>query len=504
MWFVFPLLVAFLALPAGAHAQELPQRGPSSAAKPAIAPPPTESGWRPVIEGKLANGLRYAILPRPSREPGVAMFSRVSGGFLAERRPGERGVAHLIEHLIFHSPTRTAPNALRRFREIGMPLTLQEPAGGTTSWRESDYFVVSRTTKPADLAALLGLFREVFSELTLRADAVDSQRADVMREMSDKNLGNDIYAAYIAAIAPGSPTDVIDAQNSDDVPTASIETVRALYHQLYRPENTTVVLVGNVDGAELRTLIAQQFGSWRGMGPGTRRTPPPVFQADRIAPISFSTFKYGRHVTMMTGAMPLQPPPPSRGQQADAKLMDMLAMRAVNARLAQTQRDAPIGRYGVFIETGEQGHRLINIWGDFAPGQWRAATATLAKTTCDLATVGFSDREWADAKKALLDELAGRANVIATTPNFEVARELADAVTYGRFLMPPSEMLRHAQARLPALSAQEGSAWWRNQWSGSIRHIRVETTELARVENPEIAIRKTVDDAVGNPTCRVR
>lgn len=256
----------------------------------ADASPTPPSDWRPVVRGRLENGLRYAVLPRRGNEPGAALFMRVEGGFLAERRPGERGLAHLIEHLVFHSPTRTAPDELRRFRSVGFPLSLPEPAGGTTSWRESDYFMVSRTTKPADLDALLALFREVASELTFRADAVDGQRAEVMREMADKKLGNDVYARYIAAVAPGSPNDVIDAQNSDDVPTASVETVRALYHRLYRPENTTVVIVGDVDEARMKALIKRRFGGWRGVGPAPGRLATPTFRSDRIAPISHSDF----------------------------------------------------------------------------------------------------------------------------------------------------------------------------------------------------------------------
>ena len=48
-------------------------------------------GSRPVLQGRLSNGLRYAIVPRRTREPGIGLLVRVTGGFLAERRPGERG-----------------------------------------------------------------------------------------------------------------------------------------------------------------------------------------------------------------------------------------------------------------------------------------------------------------------------------------------------------------------------------------------------------------------------
>lgn len=459
---------------------------------------------RPVVHGRLPNGLQYAILQRRGNEPGVGFLMRVRGGFLAERRPGERGLAHLIEHLVFHCPTDTAPNELRRFRQVGMPLTLPEPAGGTTTWRESDYFVVSRTANPADIGVLLGLFREVASELTFRDDAVESQRAEVMREMADKQLGNDIYADYVAAVAPGSPTDVIDAQNSDDVPGASIETIRDLYRRLYRPENTTIVIVGDVDATEIATAIRERFGSWRGVGLHSSQSQLPRFQPAKIAAISHSAQKYGRNSVMMTSTAPMPPVHQSREPQANAMLMDMLAVRAVNNRMALLRADYPPGKYGFFIENGEQGHRLMMLWDEFLPGKWPAAVASLKGTACDLSTVGFSEREMLVAKREVLEEFERRVNDVASAPNSWLAKELADAATADRELIPPDELLDVARSTLPAVNALSMNEWWGGQWRAGIEHLRVESPALASKQKPASAIRAMADNAVSNPACKMR
>lgn len=456
---------------------------------------------QPVVYGQLANGVRYAILTRKGNEPGVSIRARVHGGFLAEQRPGQQGLAHLIEHLIFHSPTRSAPNELRRFRQVGFPLTLADPAGGTTSWRESDYFVVSRTNQNADLDTLLGLFREVFIELTLRDDAVISQRAEVLREMAEKKLGNDLYAGYIRAIAPGSPTDVIEAQNSDDVPTASVATIRDLYQRLYRPENTTIVLVGDVDTRAMQALIEQRFGDWRGTGPAQVGRAIPSFDRGRIAPISYSNHPYGRNVAMMTLTMALPSPPPSLAGQGEAMLMDMLVTKAVNNRLALTRADYPPGKYGMFIENGEQGHRAFIIWDDFVPGQWRTAVAGLSGMACSLQRTGFSEQEWAAAKQQLIEELNWRASSMTGESNFVLAMELSNALTGGRDLIPPNELLLHAQTWLPSVDARDGNDWWRTQWTSGVRHMRVEASELARLRNARAEIRSTIGEALRPTNC---
>jgi hypothetical protein len=490
----FGALARLLFLPA--LMVSLPGQAPT---EPRSATGASVHGGSPVVRGRLANGLRYAILPRRSREPGVGLLMRVEGGFLAERRPGERGLAHLIEHVALVSPTVAAPDDLRHFIHVGLPLTFPAPSAGTTNWRETNYFLSTRTTRPEDLDTLLGLLREVAGDLTFRADAVDEQRADVMREMAERKPGNDIYARYIAAVAPGSPTDLINAQNSDDVPIASVDTIRGLYRRLYRPENLMVVIVGDVDPAQMAALIGKRFGGWRRAGPGPHRSAVARFRPDRIAPISYSDAQPGRNVAMMTVAMPTPRPPATRRRQAQAMLMDMLAMRTINNRLAAAQPGSPPNKFGLFIENGEQGHRLFLLWDSFAPDQWRPAVAGLKKVTCELSGAGLSERDWTAAKQDLVQDLENRAKAMGSAPNVELAKDLSHALADGRDLIPPDEMLLHARAWLPGVGARRMNGWWRRQWSAGVKHVQVESPELARVEHPGAAIA----EAVGTG-CRAR
>lgn len=456
------------------------------------------------MTGRLRNGVRYAILPRAGNEPGVGLLMRNAGGFIAERRPGERGLAHLIEHLVFLSPTERAADDLRHGLRIGLPLTLNAPSAGSTSWRESNYYLSTRTGSSRDLDTLLALFREFASELTLRADAVDIGRGEVVREMADKKLGNQIYGDYIAAVAPGSPNDVIDAQNSDDVPTASIETIRGLYHRLYRPEAMMIVVVGDVDAARTKALIRKRFGSWRRSLPGPAPMPAPKLRPERIRPISFSALPQGRRTAIISVVMPTPTPSPAREQQARDTLMDLLAARGVNDRLAASQPDSPPGKTGIFIENGEQGHRQIMLWDNFAAGQWQSAVASLRKTTCDLAAAGFTEVEWAAAKRNTISDLDARVRTIAAVPNVELAKDLSHAMADGRTLIAPDELRRYALRLLPTIGAEAGSGWWRRQWRASVEHFRVEAPELAPIADPEAAIRATADGAVEASACKVR
>lgn len=495
------ILAPLVAISSSGIGQDRVLAPPSGSAEATNSP---SFSWGKPLIGRLANGVRFAILPRQSQESGIALLMRNEGGFIAERRPGERGLAHLIEHVVFHSPTVGSPDDPDHFTRVGLQLTLPAPHVATTSWRESNYFLSSKTAQTGDLDSILALLREAASDLTFRPDTVDGQRISVMQEMADKKLGNEIYASYIAAVAPGSPNDVIDAQNSDDVSTANIDTIRGLYRRLYRPENTMIVVVGNVKVDDLKTLIDKRFGNWAPLTLTSRPAPFPTFQRDHIRPISFSALPQGRRTALVTVVMPTPMPSSSRDRQARADVMDLLVTHAVNNRLSTLQPANPAGKVGMFVENGEQGQRQIMLWDNYAEGLWEPAIANLQRITCDLTVSGFTADEWEAAKLSLTTDLGRRAVDMPKVANADLAKELSHALADGRSLVPPDELLRYARDTLPRIDARSGNKWWRRQWGSGVKHLRVEGPELAKVPDPVSVIRVTANEASSTPNCKVR
>lgn len=455
---------------------------PATAADPPSSAPHAHASQK-LVTGRLANGLRFAILRRQSGEPGVGLLMRNEGGFIAERRPGERGLAHLIEHVVFRSPTTGSPDDLGHFTRLGLPLTFPAPHVATTSWRESNWFLSSRTRQAEDLDRILGLYREAASDLTFRSDAVDIERQSVMREMADKMVGNRIYGDYIAALAPGSPNDVINAQNSDDVPTASVEAIRSLYHRLYRPEAMMIVVVGDIDPGQIRALIEKRFGDWTLQGPATVRARAPVFRRERIQPFSYSANPQGRRTAILGVVLPT-PGPASRAAQARARLMDLLVVQAVSDRLKAAQPGSPPGMTGLYIENSEPGHRQVELWAGFATDQWRPAVTALRRATCTLETDGFAPEEWQAARARVIADLEQRAATMDRVANVDVANDLSHAVADGRDLIQPDAMLGYARTMLPTIDAKAAGRWWRQQWRAGTPHLRVEAPELGRSTDP--------------------
>ncbi|WP_294191975.1 insulinase family protein [uncultured Sphingomonas sp.] len=368
--------------------------------------------------------MRFAILSRKSSEPGVSVLMRNEGGFIAERRPGERGLAHLIEHVAFHSPTLTAAGDYDHLRRIGVPLTLPAPNAGSTSWRETNYYLSTRTTA-----------------------------------------------------------------------SSGIDAIRGLYQRLYRPENMTVVIVGDVKPDEMKALIAKRFGNWRREPTASRPAPFPMFERARIRPLSFSAMAEGRRTALMTVVLPTPAPATSRARQARSDLMDLTVIRAINNRLAALQPASRPGKVGMLIDDGEQGQRQILLWDNFDTGDWRPAIAGLRRVTCDLTAFGFTTAEWDEAERAVTADLERRAADMAKVSNVDLAKDLSHALVDGRYPMSAASMLRHVRRWLPRMDHPSGTSWWRRQWGGGVQHLRVETPALADTPDPLGEIRRAAAQA---------
>lgn len=443
---------------------------------------PLSYDYRLMKQGRLKNGMRYAILPRNGRESGVGLLMRVEGGFIDERRPGERGLAHLIEHIAIEGD----------FRRILVPLTFPAPTAGTTSWGETTYFLSSRRSDLADLDVLLSQFRRVSSDLTFPVEEVDQQRAEVIREMDSKRLGNAIYASYIAAVAPGSPNDLIDAQNSDDVPTASIETIRALYRRIYRPTRTTMVVVGNLDPEKIEALIHKHFGSWNATGPSLNPRRAPTFHPKRVAAVSYSDFAEGRTVATISATLKSPQRRQTQAKRMQLALVSMTTIEAINERFAREGTNVPEGKTGVSYESSDDGFHLIRFWDFVLPNQWPTGVVALKRMACDLLDQGLAEPEWTSAKGRVIRALESRVTDMTDTKNVALAAEIGRSIAFGEHPISPNELLNYARIWLPTVEVARGNDWWKTQWRGGVEHARVESPELKGLKHPLATIRSVI------------
>lgn len=213
--------------------------------------------------GLLPNGMRYAIMPNSYPAGAASIRLHVAAGSTSEG-PGEAGYAHLLEHMAFRG-TRNLPGreSIHLLEELGVEFGSHFNA--FTSLNNTLYVSDLTRVDGGRVDAVLRFFREVASEITLSPVSLEGEKSVVLEEMRAHDaVTRRRYAAENAFFTPngtGARGPVIGTAES--IRAADPMRLQQFYERHYRPQNLTVIVVGDVDVDAVEARIEDLFGDWR-------------------------------------------------------------------------------------------------------------------------------------------------------------------------------------------------------------------------------------------------
>jgi zinc protease len=206
-----------------------------------------------VTEWRLANGLRILTLPDPSADTVTVHIVYLVGS--RHEGYGEKGMAHLLEHLLFKG-TQRHPNLKDELTRRGARYN------GTTSDDRTNYFeTFSATDANLDWALSMEADRMVNSSVTKAH--LDSEMTVVRNEfeMGENRPGSVLFQRMQQLAFPwhnyGNP---IIGQRAD-IERVPIGRLRAFYRTWYQPDNAVLIVAGRIDEARAVALAGKHFGA---------------------------------------------------------------------------------------------------------------------------------------------------------------------------------------------------------------------------------------------------
>lgn len=230
-----------------------------------------------VREGRLANGLRYALRSNDRPVGGVSVRLRFDVGSYEEPE-AYKGVAHFLEHMAFNGTRNLAEGELsRRFAEAGV--TFGRDQNASTSLFATTYQLDLPGSDPAALDLTFAWMRDIGDGMLLTPEAVAREQGVIIAEYNTR-LGpaktwQDVYQAFAAP----------DARSRSRPPIGTPETIRAIdaialaeFHQAwYRPDNAFLTVVGDLPLDVLEARVRDAFGDWAAADvPMTRAQATPI------------------------------------------------------------------------------------------------------------------------------------------------------------------------------------------------------------------------------------
>jgi predicted Zn-dependent peptidase len=222
---------------------------------PELGPPPRVS-LPPIVTRQFPNGLKLLIVEQ--HELPLADFALVVGSGSTADPSGKPGVANLVSAMLREgTTTRKSLEIADQTAFLGISLF---PA---SSWESS---TLTLHTPTAQLDSALALFADVALHPSFPAnefERIRKQRLTELLQLRDRGpaIANIAFPAIVYGTA--HPYGIPSIGTEASVKSLTTADLQAYYQNSFKPNNATLIVVGDVTPAQIEQKINDLFGNWQ-------------------------------------------------------------------------------------------------------------------------------------------------------------------------------------------------------------------------------------------------
>jgi zinc protease len=206
----------------------------------------------------LPNGLRLITVPTDFPHI-VAVHIVVHVGSRNELEPGKSGFAHFFEHMMFRGT--------KRFPKEKYEAVLRQAGAASNAYTSDDRTVYHTTFSKEDLETILDMEADRFQNLEYTPEAFRTEALAVLGEYN-KNAASPTMKLQERLRETAFErhtyrhTTMGFLKDIQDMPNQYAYS-RQFFDRYYRPEYTTIVVVGDVKTDQVRRLVEKYWGGWK-------------------------------------------------------------------------------------------------------------------------------------------------------------------------------------------------------------------------------------------------
>ena len=206
----------------------------------------------------LPNGLRVVTVPTDFPNL-VSLYIVVGAGSRNEIEDKRSGYAHFFEHLMFRGSENFPAG---RFDEV-----MQKAGASSNAYTSDDRTVYHETFAKEDLDEIMRLEADRFQRLKFSEEQFKTEAGAVLGEYN-KNSASPTFKMYevlretsfrehtYSHTTMGYIADIKDYPNQYDY-------AWQFFKRFYRPENTTIIVVGDAKEAQVSAMVKKYFSDWK-------------------------------------------------------------------------------------------------------------------------------------------------------------------------------------------------------------------------------------------------
>lgn len=287
--------------------------------------------------GILSNGLTYYV--RPNAKPaGIAELRLVIYTGSALEDEDQRGLAHLLEHMLFNGTEKYPGNELVEVLE-SFGMEFGPDLNAYTSFEETVYQLAVRSDDEEEFNAGFDVLKEWAFHATIDEEQFEKERAVVYEEW---RLYRDAWErmrdqTYPILFKGSRYAERMPIGDMDVVLNAPLSALKRFYEDWYRPDLMAIIAVGDFDPDETIKMIKDRF---EGQPSPDNPRPRPEYTIPRHE----ETFVKVVHDPEATGSNVEffvkydSPPPPKNRTDFKKFLTEQIFYRMLNQRLHEVSK----------------------------------------------------------------------------------------------------------------------------------------------------------------------
>lgn len=449
-----------------------------------------------VTFGQLPNGMRYAIKRNNTPSGQMAVRLLIGSGSLAEP-DGNEGIAHFVEHMAFRGSTHVADGELSRILQR-QGLAFGPDTNATTTQEATVYQFDFPKSDAASLDSALMLMRETASELRFPQAAVDAERGVVMAEERERD--SPAFEAQKALL-----NFTLEGQLAPRRwPIGSIEiiahaqpaTLRQFYAANYRPDNATLVVVGDVDPAAVEAQIKARFGDWKVAEP--RQTVNTGSVEQRGEQVRLFSKPGAPQLVQVTWTRPFDLTADTEARER-RDVIRALATVILNRRLQELaqQPSPPFIGAGFNRANGLRSANLTTLIAVTAPDKWQQGLAAVVVEQRRITRDGITQAQLDQAEAQLTVYFTNAAVRDGTRTSPTIANSLVKAASENSLFTSAAQDLDSYRAYTKTIMIAEVNAAIRDAFTGEGPLIFASSSQP--LEGGDAALREAFDSANAAP-----
>lgn len=212
----------------------------------------------PYLMRDLDNGLRVIVVKTDYPDI-VTIQIPVQTGSRNEVEPGKSGFAHFFEHMMFRGTQKYPPEV---YGEI-----LKNAGADQNAYTTDDYTNYHITFTKPDLEKVIELEADRFKNLSYTEDQFRTEALAVKGEYL-KNYSNPLQKLFERLREISFTTHTYKHttmgffEDIEDMPN-QMEYSKVFFKRWYRPERTSIILVGDLDPERAFELVEKHWGDWQ-------------------------------------------------------------------------------------------------------------------------------------------------------------------------------------------------------------------------------------------------